>query len=203
MIHAITLLLAMKNKLKLASLVLCFSVGHSSAALDFTIDTFTPNELTISIPVGPNTLDATGAIPNSKDLFLIDAASFNTDWILSDSHSFSGSGQIGTSTVDPGSAAIFNNNSSGGDIVRTTFDAPFSDGDTVASAVTATWSGASIFDPSKVDSLLLTWGATDLGSAYPWGDPQGVTATAAAVPEPSGLMLGLIWMGFAFKRRRR
>ena len=60
----------MKNKLKLVSLVLCFSVGHSSAELLFTIDTFTPNELTISIPVGPNTLDATGDTPVSKDLFL-------------------------------------------------------------------------------------------------------------------------------------
>ena len=105
--------------------------------------------------------------------------------------------------MDPVSASMFNNNIAGGDIVRATFDGTFSDGDTVASAVTATWSGASIFDPSKVDSLLLTWGTTDLGSAFPWGEPQGVTATPTAVPEPSGLMLGLIWMGFAFKRRRR
>ena len=57
------------------SLLLSLLPGSASAALIFTIDTFTSDELTISIPAGSATLDATGTPPRGYDsiaLYLID-----------------------------------------------------------------------------------------------------------------------------------
>jgi hypothetical protein len=171
------------------------------AALAFSIDTFTADQLTISIPTGSATLDQFGGANSSRDLFLIDSTALNNSWVLSTTFSFSGSGQLGSGSVDGGSAAMFNNNGSGGDIVRLTFDADLADGNTVGTAITATWSGSKIFDPSGVSSLLLTWGTDGIGSVYPWGDPQNTTP----VPEPHhyALMGGIGCLGLAVFRRFR
>lgn len=168
--------------------------------MTFTIDTFTSDELTITIPVSANTLDATGAVPGSKDLFLIDSTAFNTSWVLGTTHTASGSGQLGVSTIDTGQFAMFDDNSSGGDIVRATFSQLFSEGDTVVSEINASWTGSNIFNPSGVNSLLLTWGTTDIGSVYPWGDPQGATA----VPEPGSyaIVAGIASILLVVRRRR-
>ena len=62
------------NLLKI-SLLLTLFPASASAALIFNIDTFTTDQLTISIPAGSATLDATGTPPRGYDsiaLYLID-----------------------------------------------------------------------------------------------------------------------------------
>ncbi len=160
---------------------------HIGGALVFTVDTFTSDELTITIPVSLNTLDATGGAPAGKDLFLVDVTSLNTAWVLGTTHGFSGDGQIGASAMNPSNSAVFDNTSAG-DVVRMTFNSNFSAGSTVMSEVTASWTGSNIFNPSAVDNLLLTWGTDGIGSVYPFGDPQGTTV----VPEPEACALVVV-----------
>ncbi len=173
------------------------------AVLTFTIDTFTADELSISIPVSGNTLDdnGNGSPPSSPDLFIIDATSRNNDWVLGEDFSLSTSGSIGGAMVEPISGGVVNNDPSGGDSVSIAFLSPLSNGATVDSLVTASWTGSNIFDPSAVSSLVLTWGFENRGSVDPWGDVQGTTA----VPEPPayGTFAGVAAVLFVACRRRR
>ena len=78
----------------------------------------------------------------------------------------------------------------------------FSAGDTVTSAISITWSGSNVFDPSAVSSLLLTWGINGFdGNVF--GDPQGTTSTSA-VPDTgsTAALLGVGVFVLAAARRR-
>jgi hypothetical protein len=148
------------------------------AKLTFTIDTFTPNEISITIPVGPATLDQTGVDPWNASLFLIDTSAVNSGWILdSNDATYSGGGQLGAALAVPGKYGLINDNVTAGDIMRITFDKDLTAGATVGTAVTATVTGVNIFDPTQVDSLLLTWGTKGVGVEYPFGSPQNSTVT--------------------------
>ena len=194
------------NLLKI-SLLMALLPASASAALIFTIDTFTPDQLTISIPAGSATLDATGTPPPDSDasyLYIIDPDGLNENWILGDTSS-SVSGAInGIGFFQHGSFdSSLDPHDSSGDVLYLAFNDPLSDGDTVTSAITATWSGSNAFDPSAVSSLSLIWGEDGYPSSYPFGDPQGTTSTSA-VPD-TGSTAALLGVGVAalvFARRK-
>ncbi|MDG2254892.1 MAG: VPDSG-CTERM sorting domain-containing protein, partial [Opitutaceae bacterium] len=171
--------------------------------LIFNIDTFTTDKLTISIPTGSATLDATGSPPGWPDikmLFLIDPNGVNNDWIVGDP-SGEGSGKIDGISIDD--ISFFANGLLSGDGVSILFTSTLSAGDTVTSAFSVTWSGSNVFDPSAVSSLLLTWGDDGIGGPYPFGDPQGTTSTGT-VPDTgsTAALLGAGVAALAFARRR-
>ena len=158
------------------SLLLALLPASASAVLIFNIDTFTTDQLTISIPVGPATLDATGTPPTDINViafYLIDPDGINNSWIL-DSTMGTNSGAIGGIGFYVSSS--FNNLAGAGDVLYfISNEQPFSAEDTVTSAISITWSGSNAFDPSAVSSLLLTWGVDGFPASYPFGDPQGTT----------------------------
>ena len=191
------------NLLKI-SLLLALLPGSASAALIFNIDTFTTDQLTIIIPVGPATLDATGTPPTDINViafYLIDPDGINNSWIL-DSTMGTNSGAIGGIGFYVSSS--FNNLAGAGDVLYfISNEQPFSAEDTVTSAISITWSGSNAFDPSAVSSLLLTWGVDGFPASYPFGDHQGTTSTAA-VPD-TGSTASLLGVGvfvLATARRR-
>ena len=189
----------MKNTRTLQQLVTgilaaCFIATSSQAGLIFTIDTFTPNELTISIPSGP----ALAGTVESRDFFLMDGSARNDNWILSTAFSFSGSGQLGGFGLNISGAEIFNNNVGGGDVARISFLNIPDSGDTAAPAITASFTGTNLFDPTQVNSLALTWGTANYGSAFPFGAVQSITA----VPEPTSFILLSAASGVLFFFRR-
>jgi len=152
------------NLLKI-SLLLSLLPASSSAALIFTIDTFTTDQLTISIPAGSTTLDATGTPPPDSgacSFFIIDPNGVNENWILGDTIGsgsgkingigFSRYGSIDSSLVDPFSS---------GDTVGFFSSDNISVGDTVTHPISITWPGSNVFDPSAVSSLTLEWGGDD------------------------------------------
>ena len=182
------------------SLLLALLPASASAALIFTIDTFTPDQLTISIPEG-STLDATGNPPmgySARMLALIDSNEVNNNWVVPPAYG-DGSGEIGGIGINGASTG---EGIGAGTFLSFDFKDELSDGDTVTSAISITWSGSNIFDPSAVSSLLLTWGGDD-GSGYPFGDPQGTTSTSA-VPDTgsTAALLGAGVAALAFARRR-
>jgi hypothetical protein len=185
-------------------LVLALLPASASAALIFNIDTFTTDKLTISIPVGSNTLDATGSPPGWPDikmLFLIDPNGVNNDWIVGDPGNQSFSGKIDGISIDD--ISFFANGLLSGDGVSILFTSTLSAGDTVTSAISLTWSGTNAFDPSAVSSLLLIWGDDGYPGSYPFGDPQGTTSTSA-VPDTgsTAALLGAGVAALAVARRR-
>jgi hypothetical protein len=180
--------------------------ASASAALIFNIDTFTSDQLTISIPAGSATLDATGTPPTDGDtrsFYLIDPNGVNENWILGGT-SGSGSGKINgigfyygsidSSLVDPFPS---------GDVVAFISNENLSAGDTVTHPISITWSGSNAFDPSAVSSLMLVWEEDGYPGSYPFGDPQGTTSTSA-VPD-TGSTVALLGAGvvlLAVARRR-
>ena len=190
------------NLLKI-SLLLTLLPASASAALIFNIDTFTTDKLTISIPTGPATLDATGSPPfsyetGSHHLFLIDANGYNNSWIVGNP-SGNGSGAIGgIASWQFYSTDIFGD----WDILTFEFRNALSAGDTVTSAISVTWSGSNVFDPTAVSSLLLTWGINGFdGNVF--GVPQGTTPTSAVSDTGStAALLGAGVVALAFARRR-
>jgi len=186
-------------------LVLALLPASASAALIFNIDTFTTDKLTISIPTGSATLDATGSPPPglhylSHGLLLIDANGINDNWIVGNP-SGEGSGEIGG--ISMYNISFDDNISFMGDALILRFNDPLSDGDTVTSAFSVTWSGSNVFEPSAVSSLLLTWGLDGIGGPYPFGEPQGTTSTGT-VPDTgsTAALLGAGVAALAFARRR-
>ena len=178
--------------------------AKSQAVLIFNIDTFTTDQLTISIPVGSNTLDATGSPPGWPDiklLLLIDPNGVNNDWIVGDPGNQSFSGEIDGISI--GDISFFANGLLSGDGVSILFNDFLSAGDTVTSAISLTWSGINAFDPSAVSSLLLIWGDDGYPGSYPFGDPQGTTSTPT-VPDTgsTAALLGVGVAALAFARRR-
>ena len=172
----------------------------------FTIDTFTPDQLTISIPAGSATLDATGTPPparfGSSDFYLIDPNGLNSDWLVGNA-SGTGSGEIDGKAINHFHSLNDVNIGAPHDVLAFLTDDFLSAGDTVTSAILITWSGSNAFDRSAISSLLLTWGADGSGVSYPYGDPQGTTSTSA-VPDTgsTAALLGAGVVALAFARRR-
>ena len=85
------------NLLKI-SLLMALLPASASAVLIFTIDTFTNDELTIGIPEGLATLDATASAPTgiqASYLWLMDASDENWDYIVGTVDTVEFSGAIG------------------------------------------------------------------------------------------------------------
>ena len=85
------------NLLKI-SLLMALLPASASAVLIFTIDTFTNDELTIGIPEGLATLDATASPPTgipASYLWLMDASDENWDYIVGTVDTVEFSGAIG------------------------------------------------------------------------------------------------------------
>ena len=203
------LLREMKNFFKLSKLFLVLALlpDSASAVLIFNIDTFTTDQLTISIPAGSATLDATGTPPpardGSSDFYLIDPNGLNSDWVVGNG-SGTGSGEIDGKAINHFHS--LNNVDIDGtshDVLVFLTDEILSAGNTVTSAISITWSGSNAFDPSAISSLLLTWGYDGISESYPYGDPQGTTSTSA-VPDTgsTAALLGVSVVALAFARRR-
>lgn len=178
--------------------------GAANGALVFTVVNFTEDNLTITMPVGSDTLFGAGA---SRDLFLIATVPAQaSSWVVNTSFNASGSGSIGMRNLDLEAFIIYNNLNAGGvpiDIVRLSVSDVLNPGDTVTSAVTASWSGDNIFNPSAVDSFTLVWDTSNFGSSYPFGFVQSSAPSAPSVPEPSLTILsGLGALGLAARRKR-
>ena len=188
------------------SLLLALLPASASAVLIFNIDTFTTDQLTISIPAGSATLDATGTPPparfGSSDFYLIDPNGLNSDWLVGNA-SGTGSGEIDGKAINHFHSLNDVNIGAPHDVLAFLTDDFLSAGDTVTSAILITWSGSNAFDPSAISSLLLTWGADGSGVSYPYGDPQGTTSTSA-VPDTgsTAALLGAGVAALAFARRR-
>ena len=185
------------NLLKI-SLLMALLPASASAVLIFTIDTFTPDELTITIVEG-STLDATGSPPTgteAQSFWLIDPNGVNHNWIVGDP-----SGEIDGIGFDE--AGYRNNDNVVGDVLYLISSQSLPAGATVTPAITGTWSGSNAFDPSAVSSFLLTWGEDGISESYPFGDPQGTTSTPA-VPDTgsTAALLGAGVVALAFARRR-
>ena len=202
-------------KLSKLFLVLALLPTSASAALIFNIDGFSTDQLTITIPEG-SILDADGSPPTGHDaayLWLIDADGFNSSW-MNGNHTSSSYDNLGA--IEGTAVAAFGSRNQGdvdltGDVLYYIFPNPLSAGDKVTSAITFTWYGSNMFNPSAVSSLLLTWGQDGLGSSYPFGDPQGTTSTLGVpVPGPPAVpdtgstaaLLGAGVAALAFARRR-
>ena len=192
------------NLLKI-SLLLALFPASASAALIFNIDTFTTDQLTISIPAGSATLDATGTPPPDIDataLYLMDPNGGNSDWVVGNA-SGGGSGEIDGKAINHFHSLNNVNIGAPHDVLVFLTDDILSAGDTVTSAISITWSGSNAFDPSAISSVLLTWGADGSGVSYPYGDPQGTTSTPA-VPDTgsTAALLGVGVAALAFARRK-
>lgn len=194
---------------KMASLVAALITfgslaGGANGALVFTVVNFTEDNLTITMPVGSDTLDGSGG---ARDLFLIASVPAQaSSWVVNTSFTASGSGSIGIRNLDLEAFTIYNNLMVGGrqiDIVRLSVSDVLATGDTVTSAVTASWSGDNIFNPSAVDSFTLVWDTTNINSSYPFGFVQSSAPAAPAVPEPSLTILSALGaLGLAARRKR-
>ena len=185
-------------KIRKLFFVLALLPASASAAFIFTIDTFTPDELTITIVEG-STLDATGSPPTgteAQSFWLIDPNGVNHNWIVGDPF-----GDIDGIGFD--GAGYLNNDNVIGDGLYLMSSQSFPAGATVTPAITGTWSGSNAFDPSAVSSFLLTWGEDGILESYPFGDPQGTTSTPA-VPDTgsTAALLGAGVVALAFARRR-
>ena len=185
------------NLLKI-SLLMALLPASASAAFIFTIDTFTPDELTITIVEG-STLEATGSPPTgteAKLFWLIDPNGVNPNWIVGDP-----SGEIDGIGFDE--AGYDNNDPIVGDVLYLISSQSLPAGVTVTPAITGTWSGPNAFDPSAVSSFMLTWGEDGYPSSYPFGDPQGTTSTPA-VPDTgsTAALLGAGVAALALARRK-
>ena len=199
------------NLLKI-SLLLALLPASASAVLIFTIDTFTTDELTIGIPEGPATLDATASPPTGSQaryLWLMDASDENYGYIVGTVDTVQVSGAIGGQSPTYG---FYQDNYGGlGDGLFFQFNEALSAGDTVTSAISITWSGIDVFDPTEISSLILTWGFDRDEGSYPFGDPQGTTSTSVvpdtgstSVPDTgsTAALLGVGVAALAFARRR-
>ena len=199
------------NLLKI-SLLLALLPASASAALIFNIDTFTNDELTIGIPEGLATLDATASPPTgiqASVLWLMDASDENWDYIVGTVDTVDFSGAIGGQS--PTNATYQDNYGGMGDGLLIQFSEALSAGDTVTSAISITWSGTDVFVPSEISSLILTWGFDKDEEVYPFGDPQGTTSTSGvpgtgstAVPDTgsTAALLGAGVAALAFARRK-
>ena len=176
-------------KIRKLFFLLALLPASASAALIFKIDTFTTDQLTISIPAGSATLDATGAPPPDSDasfFYIIDPNGLNENWILGDT-SGSGSGKIngiGFSEYASFDSSLVDHPNAGDNVAFLSSE-NLSVGDTVTHPISITWSGSNAFDPLAVSSLSLIWGEDGYPSSYPFGDPQGTTSTSV-VPDISG-----------------
>lgn len=184
----------------LVTLVAC--TGKTNATLIFTVDSFTTDNLTITLPAGPNPNTLVGS-EFSQDLFLIaTSASQAASWITGDNASISASGIIGNQAIDLSQTAVFDDfEMTGIDIARITFDSNLTAGDTVTSELTASWTGTNLFAPSAVESLTLVWGGSNFGVTFPFGSIQ---SSVSVIPEPSSaLLLGCAFLGIITLRRRK
>ena len=199
------------NLLKI-SFLMALLPASASAVLIFNIDTFTTDQLTISIPAGSATLDATASPPTglqARYLWLMDASDENFDYIVGTVDTFQASGAIGGQTIE---FVFYQDNYGGlGDGLFFQFSEPLSAGDTVTSPISITWSGTDVFVPSEISSLILTWGFDRDYGDYPFGDPQGTTSTSGApgtgstaIPDTgsTAALLGAGVVALAFARRK-
>ena len=199
------------NLLKI-SLLMALLPASASAVLIFTIDTFTNDELTIGIPEGLATLDATASPPTgiqASYLWLMDASDENWDYIVGTVDTVEFSGAIGGQS--PTNVSYQDNYGGLGDGLLIQFSEALLAGDTVTSAISITWSGTDVFDPTEISSLILTWGFDSDEGYYPFGDPQGTTSTSGtpgtgstAIPDTgsTAAFLGAGVAALVFARRK-
>jgi hypothetical protein len=166
------------------SLVALVSVGRSQ--LTFTIDTFTTDQLTITL--NPSTVTGT-SFTDYQYLTIMGEVNGNYgstylpsfSWISSNSTSTveTAPGSIGAvNFVTGGSPASFAQAStSSGPEIFIYADDPITSGSSITSPYQITFSGTGIFDPSQVTALRLSWGEQFAGVF------QSSTSTSA-VPEP-------------------
>jgi len=172
--------------------------------ITFTIDTFTSDELTITIPANAaSTL--TGSAPNSNARAIhFRDSSFNADWVNSgaSSRNVTDAGSIGSATT-PASPSLVNNINDLGDFVVLSFSNDLVSGAAVTDGFSFTITGSNIFSPEAMTGpMTLVWGSDGrVALASSWGSVQGT----AAIPEPTffGGALGLVALLVGVRRQRR
>lgn len=167
----------------------------ASASFSFTVDSFTEDELVVTIS-GSSSLS--GTTPLAADLFFFadtdGTSSFLSDLPTGDS--------IPAGPTLAGSGATLNSVGSTnafGNVLYVVLDGPAADGDTFGTDVTLTFSGVGFFDFDQVGGELgLFWGI-DGAPAYPTELQDSVV-----VPESSSysLLFGLATFGAVLTNRR-
>ena len=178
--------------------VLGLSVNPAvKAQLSFTVDNFTPNNLTITFQSGP-TLTGTAPTNAASILTLFDGDNVNNGSWLNVNGLFGGdvtTANLGTATFDGNFV-----DATAGYITFTMTSNP-SFGDTFTNDYTVSFSGSNAFIPGNVSHLSLYWGDISVDNTAVL---QSTVATSA-VPEPStyAAIFGVAALGFTAYRRRR
>lgn len=167
-------------------LVAVVSIGRSQ--LSFTIDTFTTDQLTITL--NPSTLSGTSSTGYNHLSILGEVNGNygstylpNYSWISSDSTSGTETapGSIGSVNFLTGSGlgSYAQASTSSGPVIWLYTDGLITSGSSITSAYQITFFGTGIFDPSKVTALRLSWGE-EFDGVF-----QSAAAVPSSVPEPS------------------
>ncbi len=182
---------------------LLFAAASSHAALIFSVDSFTTDELVITL-YGGQTLDGPTPSGASTGLYLADRSGDNPSWIISTCFGSASNAQmIGSESVISSRAT---NNNAGGDFLLFSLSSTPNPGDLTNVSATYTFSQVGAFNPAGVDiaNLGLQWGA----GARPikGGTFQSFAIVPSVVPEPSTYIAAVGFLGlgmFVIRRRRR